>query len=323
MARPLGDPGWSQGWSQGRRKHQTKRWRPEIRRWIGPLVLIAIAGTAFALLIGGLPSSASIPGDSPSPSAAATTVAGTMLPTPSAPGARPSPTVAPVGASASPPASPAAQTPSATGTPGSAPTASAMPDRPPGAAPAGPDEFDTEAGVVIDIAFPFKEGVRYRYRDNWLHERPGPPKHYNHVRLRRGNVVRAHDGIDVYARPDTPVVAPFAGEVIEPAVRWQPWLPERYGATVVIVSREPQSEGYVAVLSHLAVAFVEPGDSVRRGEVIGLNGDSGNAEGGPAHLHFELRAPFVLEWDEAGETRLVDAFNPYPSLRAADPAAAD
>jgi murein DD-endopeptidase MepM/ murein hydrolase activator NlpD len=92
---------------------------------------------------------------------------------------------------------------------------------------------------------------------------------------------------------------------------------------VVIVSQEPASEGYVAVLSHLDRAFVEPGTMVRRGEVVGLNGDSGNAEDSPPHLHFELRAPFLLSWQQAGMERLVDAFNPYPSLIAADPRVTD
>ena len=37
------------------------------------------------------------------------------------------------------------------------------------------------------------------------------------------------------------------------------------------------------------------------------------------HLHFELRAPFLLDWSPLGEARTIDAFNPYPSLMAADP----
>jgi len=164
-----------------------------------------------------------------------------------------------------------------------------------------------------------KPDVRYRYRDNWLHVRPGPPEDYNHARIRRRELVRAHDGIDIYARHGAPIVAPFAGEVVDPVDIWQPWHPERYGVTVVIVSREPLSEGYYALLAHLDQAFVEPGDVVRRGEVIGLNGRSGNAEESDDQLHFELRAPFPLEWQEAGQRRLVDAFNPYPSLVAADP----
>jgi murein DD-endopeptidase MepM/ murein hydrolase activator NlpD len=317
MARPLGDPGWT----PGRRELPASRpRRPDVRRWIGPLVLIAIAAAGFVLLVGGLPSSA-LPGSSASPATSPSAFAATFSPGPATPAATTG-----VRATTSPttpsPGPAATATPALTPSP-APPTDSPEPTSPAGAAPNEPGDLDWSADVVIDIAFPFKEDVRYRYRDNWLHERPGAPEHYNHVRLRRGEVVRAHDGIDVYARPGTPVVAPFAGEVVEPSDRWQPWQAERYGVTVAIVSQEPQSAGYVALLTHLETAFVEPGEVVRRGEVIGLNGNSGNAEDSRAHLHFELRAPFPLEWREADEVRLVDAFNPYPSLRAADPATAD
>ena len=58
-----------------------------------------------------------------------------------------------------------------------------------------------------------------------------------------------------------------------------------------------------------------------RGQVVGTVGRTGNAEDESvdAHLHFELRAPFLLDWSPLGEDRTIDAFNPYPSLVAADP----
>lgn len=321
MARPVGEPaspvgelrstrgyrgrrGAREGWAVGGRGPREPG--VDLRRWIGPLVLVVITGAAIVLL-GGIPGVAQPPPSaSPEPSdrAVALPSPSTEVPagTPSATGSRP----------------PATPTPTPSATVAATPTPT--PTRPPGAAPASAREFDTQGDVVIAIAFPFKPGVRYRYRDNWLDPRPDPPEHYNHVRgPRRGELVRAHDGIDVYARLGTPVVAPFAGMVIVPAERWQPWHAERYGVTVVIVSQEPLSEGYHAILSHLDQAFVEPGDVIRRGEVIGLAGTSGNAEDSPPHVHFELRAPFMLEWREAGRRRIVDAFNPYASLRAADP----
>jgi murein DD-endopeptidase MepM/ murein hydrolase activator NlpD len=301
-------------------------WWALLRRAIGPLVLFVISGAAVVLLLSGLQGATEVPPEG-TPRPSAHVVAGGATPTPAAPPETASPTPL-----ASPVASPVASLPIPTPTsepvetppPTPAPTPPPATDRPPGAAPADATEFEATEPVVIDIVFPFEAGVRYRYRDNWLQRRAGAPEHYNHVRgPRRGELLRAHDGTDIYAPLNTPVRAPFAGLVIDPAERWQPWHPERHGEAVVIVSQEPLSEGYVALLSHLEMAFVRPGDVIRRGEVIGLAGNTGNAEGGPVHVHFELRAPFLLEWDEAGETRLVDAFNPYPSLRAADPATAD
>lgn len=134
-------------------------------------------------------------------------------------------------------------------------------------------------------------------------------------------MLRLHDGIDIYAGEGEPLLAPFTGVVIDPATRWAPWEPSRYGETVTVESEEPTSEGYMALFAHLDRAWVEVGQQVTRGQIIGTIGRSGNADGQSvhSHLHFELRAPFMLDWSELGDDRLVDAFNPYPSLVRADP----
>ena len=149
---------------------------------------------------------------------------------------------------------------------------------------------------------------------------PGLPLEYNHARLRAdGELIRLHDGIDIYAREGEPVVAPFSGVVIDPADRWSPWEGDRYGLTVVIISEEPTSIGYAAVLVHLDRAWVVVGQRVMRGQVLGVLGGTGNAESVDPQLHFELRAPFEIDWSSLGEDRPVDAFNPFPSLERADP----
>ena len=136
-----------------------------------------------------------------------------------------------------------------------------------------------------------------------------------------GSAHRLHDGIDIYAAEGEPLIAPFSGHVIDPSTRWQPWERDRYGETVVIESDEPMSEGYLAMFVHMARVWVEPGTHVTRGQVVGTVGRTGNAddESVRTHLHFELRAPFLLDWAPLGEDRTIDAFNPYPSLVAADP----
>lgn len=170
------------------------------------------------------------------------------------------------------------------------------------------------------MIFPLRPETNYHYRDNFRAVRTGPPDAHDHARLRSdGTLVRLHDGIDIYARAGAPVVAPFSGVVIDPAERWAPWEQTRYGRTVVVISDEPASLGYAALMVHLERVWVDVGQHVSRGQVLGVLGETGNADGIEPQLHFELRAPFLLGWTEVGEERLVDAFNPYPSLIRADP----
>ena len=310
-----GRAGGATGASRGRGTGGRKRAAGSSRR------LLPLASGLVGLIVLGawwaLPAFSAPPDSSPTPTAGS--VAG--RPTEVAGKPKPEPAAAPGASTRRPPASPPPRSPappaSPDGSPLPAPTPAAT--RQPAAAPASAEEF-ARRGQVIEIGFPLKPSTRYRYRDNWGDLRVGSAEHYNHAHSRRdGQLRRAHDGVDLYARRGEPVLAPFDGLIVKPAELWQPWHPERYGRTAVIVSGEPASEGYISLLSHLERLWVKPGQEVRRGEVIGTVGSTGNAEGGPAHVHFELRAPFRLPWREVGQKRLVDAFNPHPSLVAADP----
>jgi murein DD-endopeptidase MepM/ murein hydrolase activator NlpD len=221
----------------------------------------------------------------------------------------------------SPDASSPAVTPRPTPTSAARATIAPTPSRDPRGAPRNAAEFDL-GDEAIEILFPLGAESRYWYRDNFMRRRAGDPVGHNHARVSSdGRMVRLHDGIDIYGPPGEPIVAPFSGQVIDPQTRWQPWSPERYGMTVVVVSDEPLTAGYAAVMVHLDRAIVRVGDRVERGDVIGSLGASGNADGDGIHphLHFELRAPFALDWSDVGEERSVDAFNPFPSLVRADP----
>jgi murein DD-endopeptidase MepM/ murein hydrolase activator NlpD len=290
------------------------------------LVVLAVVagGLALAASLWLPPSTAQqIPQPSAVRSPAAAALGGGTVPSPAGPsGVAATPVGSPTPAAAtSLPARTPRATSSAAATQSPAPTPG--PTRHPDAAPSSAAEFDLE-DQVIAMGFPLKPSDRYRYRDNFGDAREGHAEDYNHARVRRkGELLRAHDGIDIYADRGTPVVAPFDGVVIDPSRRWDPWIRERYGKTAAIRSGEALTEGYIALLTHLEAVYVEPGQRVHRGEVVGTVGDSGNAEGGRPHLHFELRAPFLLSWQQAGEDRSVDAFNPYPSLRAADPKSSD
>jgi murein DD-endopeptidase MepM/ murein hydrolase activator NlpD len=175
--------------------------------------------------------------------------------------------------------------------------------------------------TVVPILFPLSASASYRYGDAWRVPRLGIVYAYNQIHgVGPGSVLlRAHDGVDLQVRIGTPVLAPFAGVVIDPRPLWKPWDPGRYGKVVVIRSTEATSRGYAAILVHLSVQNVRIGDSVSRGQIVGRTGTSGNASETIPHLHFELRAPFQIEFHYAGVTRFLDSFDPLPSLLAADP----
>jgi len=89
---------------------------------------------------------------------------------------------------------------------------------------------------------------------------------------------RGHDGIDIPAKPGTPIVAAAAGRVIHSGSGLGD-----YGRVVIV-----KHEGYYStVYAHNRRNRVEKGDFVEKGEVIGEVGSSGNASG--PHVHFEVR----------------------------------
>ena len=102
---------------------------------------------------------------------------------------------------------------------------------------------------------------------------------------------RFHQGVDLKAPVGTPVLAPTAGTVHQIT-----------GTRGGLQFRLDGDDGYVHYGSHLD-SFGASG-RVAAGDVIGTVGTSGNAVGGPPHLHYSVRFGDGL-------------INPYPSLRAA------
>ncbi|MFN3679093.1 peptidoglycan DD-metalloendopeptidase family protein [Thermosynechococcus sp.] len=88
---------------------------------------------------------------------------------------------------------------------------------------------------------------------------------------------RFHAGTDLGAPQGTPVLAVFDGRVVE-----SNWL-GGYGLTVIL---QHPPEQHQTLYAHLLQLFVNPGQWVKQGEVIGLVGSTGNSTG--PHLHFEI-----------------------------------
>ncbi|HWX74348.1 MAG TPA: M23 family metallopeptidase, partial [Solirubrobacteraceae bacterium] len=87
----------------------------------------------------------------------------------------------------------------------------------------------------------------------------------------------SHEGIDLCAKPGTPVLAAEAGRVIESGWRGD------YGRIVVV----KHAGRYSTVYAHNQRNRVKKGAFVEKGDVLAEVGATGNASG--PHLHFEIR----------------------------------
>jgi hypothetical protein len=112
----------------------------------------------------------------------------------------------------------------------------------------------------------FPVGGQANFSDDWLFPRYTPTFHL-------------HQGTDVFAAFGTPVRAPADGT-----------LRQSDGAVGGLAAYVEEANGTYYYMAHLR-GFV-PGQSsgrhVKVGEVVGYTGDSGDARGGPPHVHFEV-----------------------------------
>lgn len=137
------------------------------------------------------------------------------------------------------------------------------------------------------FAFPVK--APYSYTDTW-----GAP------RMEGSRYYHRHEGTDIFALAGTPILAVVDG-VIENAGT----------ATLGGIKLWLRSPGdnwtyYYAHMSGFADG-ITTGSRVKKGDVVGYVGTTGNARGTPPHLHFETHVP-------SGP-----ATNPYPILKRVDP----
>ena len=119
---------------------------------------------------------------------------------------------------------------------------------------------------------------------------------------------RKHEAIDILAPAGTPVVAVDDGRITKL------FTSKPGGLTIYQYDREGKLAYYYAHLQRYAEG-VHEGQEVRRGEVIGYVGVTGNADPGTPHLHFSVfRLGDPPKWWQG------EAVNPYPALARAQPA---
>ena len=144
----------------------------------------------------------------------------------------------------------------------------------------------TLAGALPQGNYLFPVAGPTQFTNDWGFARPGG---------------RSHEGIDLFAARATPVVAVADGTLFNVGWNglggWRLWV------------RDAAGNGfYYAHLDAYSPAARE-GASVTRGTVLGYVGDSGDAQGTPTHLHFEIHPggggpvppyPIITGWPRAG-----------------------
>lgn len=86
----------------------------------------------------------------------------------------------------------------------------------------------------------------------------------------------SHRGVDIAAQTGTPIISPANGIVVKVTYS------KRFGNMVVI----SHGDIYKTVYGHLSKVLVKPGDIVKKGDLIGLVGNTGLSTG--PHLHYEI-----------------------------------
>lgn len=119
----------------------------------------------------------------------------------------------------------------------------------------------------------------------------------------RAGGTRVHDAIDSMAAEGTPVIAATDGRVEKLF-----FSPGGGGITVYVRSPDQRWSYYYAHLQGYAPGLAE-GQQVKRGQVIGRVGSTGNANPAGSHLHFAINQMRAGEkWYQG------TPINPYPLL---------
>lgn len=95
-----------------------------------------------------------------------------------------------------------------------------------------------------------------------------------------------HKGIDIFCKKHAFIISPVSGFIIS----------KNYGTIsgnyIYIIG--PQWRTYY--FAHMDTTFVNAYTFIKRGEIIGRAGNTGNAAGKPVHLHFTIQTLFPYIW---------------------------
>ena len=97
----------------------------------------------------------------------------------------------------------------------------------------------------------------------------------------RGDGTRTHEGLDMLAPTGTPIIAPTDAVVTR--------IGDGVNSGLYVYTADPGGEVFVYMHLDRIGEGVSEGLSLKRGDLIGYVGNTGNASGGAAHLHFEIK----------------------------------
>ncbi|MGV3657895.1 MAG: M23 family metallopeptidase [Chitinophagaceae bacterium] len=127
-------------------------------------------------------------------------------------------------------------------------------------------DYELSISIAPSLAFPVAGG-NARIASYWGADRDGG--------------ARSHEGIDIFAPRRTPALAAADGMVTR--------VNENDLGGLVVWMR-PKGKSYNLYYAHLDEQLVKSGQQVRKGDTIGLIGNTGNARTTPPHLHLGIYA---------------------------------
>lgn len=142
-----------------------------------------------------------------------------------------------------------------------------------------------------------------------------------------GKVNSFHTGLDIAIPAGTPVQSSTDGVVTTVSYPTSSDAASTQNAGIYIVVKASDPEiGMSNRYLHLSNSFVTPGQSVRKGEIIGLSGNTGRSTG--AHLHYEFipegeeaidPKPFVLLMSKLIDTASNESFKTMRKIKWSEP----